>query len=55
MAQAQNRTVEAFQAALSKVLPLIRGKLLKVMLGYFFRPEASELAKKYDIIPVVSY
>ncbi len=49
------REVEAFQATLSKVMPLIRGKVLKVMFGYFFRPEASELAKKYGIIPVVSY
>lgn len=49
------REVEAFQNTLVKVLPLVPGKVVKVMFGYFFRPEASELARKYDIIPVVSY
>ncbi len=49
------REVETFQNTLSKVLPKIEGKVLKVMFGYFFRPEASELARNYDIIPVVSY
>lgn len=49
------REVETFQGTLSKVLPAIQGKAGKVMFGYFFRPEASELARKHDIIPVVSY
>ena len=49
------REVDTFQNTLSKVLPKIEGKVLKVMFGYFFRPEASELARNYDIIPVVSY
>ncbi len=49
------REVENFQNILNKVLPTIKGKVVKVMFGYFFRPEASELARKNDIIPVVSY
>jgi len=49
------REVEAFQTTLAKVLPVVQGRVVKVMFGYFFRPEASELARKYDIIPVVSY
>ncbi len=49
------REVETFQNTLNKVLPLIKGKVVKVMFGYFFRPEASDLARKFDIIPVVSY
>ncbi|MEJ5376797.1 MAG: hypothetical protein WHX93_09485, partial [bacterium] len=49
------REVENFQNTLNKVLPTIKGKVVKVMFGYFFRPEASELARKNDIIPVVSY
>lgn len=48
------REVEAFQNNLAKVLPVVQGRVVKVMFGYFFRPEASELARKYDIIPVLS-
>lgn len=49
------REVKKFIQDVSKVLPVIKGEVLKVMFGYLIHPSATKLAEAEDTTLVASY
>ena len=49
------REVNKFIRDVSKVIPVIKGEVLKVMFGYLVHPSAVKIAKTKDITLVASY
>ena len=49
------REIKEFKRDLSKVLPLIEGKVLKLMFGYLIHPSASKIAEPEGIELIASY